>query len=146
MTDFNLNSFKSLYQTFDSEMLERLSEFYSPNIAFKDPIHQLQGLGALKDYFAGLCNPEQQCSFVFTNQVVTNQQAFLQWQMHYRHPRLNKGKRLTLDGGSLIKFDTSIFYHEDFYDMGAMIYQHIPILGWAVKSINAKLVNAHEQD
>lgn len=141
---FDVENFKALYQTFNSNTLLRLPWVYSPDIAFKDPIHQLQGLAALTAYFEEFCNPDTQCSFEFRNQLVSDGQAFFQWQMHYRHPSLKKGKMLTLDGGSLIKFNSHIYYHEDFYDMGAMIYQHIPVLGWALKKVNARLANNHE--
>lgn len=40
------------------------------------------------------------------------------------------------------QIDSRITHHEDFYDMGAMIYQHVPVLGWAVKKINSRLVSA----
>lgn len=138
---FDVENFKAIYQTFDSNTLLRLPWVYSPDIAFRDPVHQLQGLAALKDYFEGFCKPDTQCSFVFLNQLVSSEQAFFQWQMHYRHPDLKQGAPLRLNGGSLIKFNSQIYYHEDFYDMGAMIYQHIPLLGWAVKKINARLAS-----
>jgi len=139
---FNVDNFKSIYQTFDSKMLSHLPSLYSQDIVFKDPIHQLHGLDALGRYFANFLSPELKCSFVFNNQLITNEQAFLQWQMHYRHPHLKNGNSLTLNGGTLIKFNSHIYYHEDFYDMGAMLYQHIPVLGWAVKKINARLVSS----
>lgn len=138
-TPFNMENFTAIYQRFDSNTLLRLPWVYSPDIVFKDPIHELQGIEALKNYFARFCNADTQCSFVFLNQLVTDEQAFIQWQMHYRHASLQQGKILTLNGGSLIKFNSHIYYHEDFYDMGAMIYQHLPLLGWAVKKINARL-------
>ena len=139
---FDAEDFKTLYQSFDSTMLNRLSALYSTEVEFKDPIHQLQGLADLKCYFAGFFNREMTCQFVFTNQLVNSEQAFLQWQMHYSHPRLQSGKALLLNGGTLIKFNSHIYYHEDFYDMGAMLYQHIPVLGYVVKKINSRLVTA----
>ena len=138
---FDVATFRSLYQSFDKETLERLPHFYSDDIFFKDPIHQLNGIEALTRYFASFCDPELACNFVFSNQLITEEQAFFQWDMHYRHPRLKNGEPLTLKGGTLIKFNSHIYYHEDLYDMGAMIYQHIPILGWAINKVNARLVS-----
>jgi SnoaL-like domain len=136
---FNIEQFKALYSRFDASTSEQLERLYSRDVAFKDPIHQTQGLDALKTYFASFCNPETDCQFNFYNQVVTAEQAFVQWTMSYSHARLNRGKTLTLNGGTLIKFTHQIYTHEDFYDMGAMIYQHIPLLGWAVKKINKRI-------
>lgn len=136
---FSIEQFKQLYQSFSSETLAQLPSLYNSAIVFKDPVHQLNGISALTDYFAGFCQPETEYKFEFTNQIISPEQAFFQWQMHYSHSSLAQGKPLTLAGGTLIKFNSHIIYHEDFYDMGAMVYQHIPILGWAVKKINMRI-------
>jgi len=138
-TEFNVEHFKVLYQPFDQTTLSELPKLYAPDIIFKDPIHQLQGIAELRDYFAGFLNPAMQCQFEFTHQLLSQDQAFFQWKMYYQHTQLAGGKLLQLNGGTLIRFNKQIFYHEDYYDMGAMIYQHIPLLGWAVKKINARL-------
>jgi hypothetical protein len=131
--------FKQLYQNFDAHTVDKLSQVYSPNIVFKDPIHQLEGIESLSRYFANFCKPETDCHFEFINELVASDQAFFQWRMHYSHPKLNSGEKLVLSGCTLIKFGSQITYHEDFYDMGAMIYRHIPVIGWAVKKINNHL-------
>jgi len=136
---FDIGQFKQLYKTFSSATPTQLPRLYHPAITFKDPIHELNGLAALSDYFASFCNQGTQYRFEFTNEVISHDQAFFQWQMHYAHPNLANGKPLVLKGGTLIKFNTQITYHEDFYDMGAMIYQHVPVIGWAVKKINARI-------
>jgi len=135
----NIEEFKQFYKIFNSETPAQLPRFYHPAITFKDPIHQLKGLTALTDYFASFCKKGTQYEFEFMNEVISHDQAFFQWKMHYAHSRLANGKSLTLNGGTLIKFNAQIIYHEDFYDMGAMIYQHLPILGWAVKKLNARI-------
>lgn len=141
---FNIEDFKQIYKTFSSATPAQLPRLYHPSIIFKDPIHELKGLAALADYFASFCNQGTQYRFEFTNEVISHDQAFLQWKMHYAHPSLANGKPLLLNGGTLIKFNAQIIYHEDFYDMGAMIYQHIPLLGWAVKKINARIAEQPE--
>lgn len=141
---FNVEQFKQLYQTFNTETIAQLRTLYNSAIIFKDPIHQLKGIDALTDYFANFCNPDTHYQFEFINQIISHNQAFFQWQMHYSHPQLKNGKPLSLNGSTLIKFNSHIIYHEDFYDMGAMIYQHLPVLGWAVKKINARIAGPIE--
>ena len=133
---FDIAQFKQMYQTFDNNTVSKLPQLYSPSIKFKDPIHEIEGLEQLSRYFANFCKPETYCQFEFINEIVTPDQAFFQWKMHYSHPKLSAGKKLMIDGGTMIKFGSHIAYHEDFYDMGAMIYQHLPVLGWALKKIN----------
>jgi len=136
---FDIASFKQLYQTFDEHTLTMLPKLYSDSVIFKDPIHHVSGLASLQSYFANFCSPETKCQFEFINEVLADDQAFFQWHMHYSNPKLNSGKTLTLEGGTLIKFTSHIIFHQDFYDMGAMIYQHLPVLGWVVKKINQRM-------
>jgi hypothetical protein len=138
---FDIEKFKALYRNFDKDTSTQLPNLYSQDIQFKDPLHETKGLETLKVYFAGFCSPNIKCRFNFHNQLVTEDQAFVQWQMQYSHTRLNNGELLTLNGGTLIKFTNLIYYHEDFYDMGAMIYQHVPILGWAIRKINNRMAD-----
>ncbi len=133
---FDIAHFKKMYQTFDNNTVSKLPQLYSPSVKFKDPIHELEGLEPLSRYFSNFCKPETHCQFYFINEIVTSYQAFFQWKMHYSHPKLSAGEKLMLNGGTMIKFGSHIVYHEDFYDMGAMIYQHLPVIGWAVKKIN----------
>jgi hypothetical protein len=140
--DTFIHRFKELYRSFDQNTLTQLPALYKNSIIFIDPIHKLEGLDKLFKYFSSFNNPDLQCQFIFTNEIIGRNQAFFQWQMQYSHKRIYKGKLLVLSGGSLIKFSDKIYYHEDFYDMGAMLYQHIPIIGWLIRKINARMVQS----
>ena len=135
----DLELFKRLYSHFDQTNGDELMALYRQDVFFKDPIHELTGQAALTDYFTTFRRPGVSCRFEFINQVVGADQAFLHWKMHYQHPALQQGAALTLEGATLIKFTTQVFFHQDFYDMGAMIYQHVPLLGWAVNKINTRI-------
>ncbi|RYZ86355.1 MAG: nuclear transport factor 2 family protein [Moraxellaceae bacterium] len=139
LREFDIEGFKKFYSTFDGTSVARLSEFYSPQVVFKDPIHSLQGLEQLQTYFNQFCSSSTKCGFIFHTLLTSGNQTFIHWQMTYSHPALNKGKDLTLNGSSLITFDSRIYHQEDFYDMGAMLYQHVPVLGWIVKKFNSRL-------
>jgi hypothetical protein len=63
--------------------------------------------------------------------------------MTYEHKALNRGKAITIEGHSLIKGnDDGVYYHKDYLDMGAMVYEHIPILGRLVKAIKLRMQHA----
>jgi hypothetical protein len=127
------------YEHFDAAKINRLGEIYAENIQFRDPIHQLVGLPALTKYFKHVCG-DGQSRFEITERVTQAERTFLRWHMHYSHPKLASGKPLLLVGGSLLTVaDKKIVNHEDFYDMGQMIYQHLPVLGWAIKQVNKHL-------
>jgi hypothetical protein len=55
--------------------------------------------------------------------------------MDYAHLKIESGRILTIQGMSHLKFSSRVFYHEDSYDLGAMLYEHVPILGMVTRKI-----------
>ncbi|WP_346836620.1 nuclear transport factor 2 family protein [Microbulbifer sp. SAOS-129_SWC] len=116
-----------------------LGHFYQDDVVFRDPLHQIEGLGALQRYFAAMREDLLECRFEFSPGVIGDTSACLPWDMHYAHRRLNGGALLTLRGCSLLQFGQRIRYHEDFYDLGAMVYERIPVVGALVRGIKNRL-------
>lgn len=53
----------------------------------------------------------------------------LTWTMSYQHPKLNGGKTIAVKGASQLNFDEKrIVRHRDYFDGGALLYEHIPLL------------------
>lgn len=137
MTDL-LERFKAQYADLNTMDLSRFKELYSPDLIFKDPVHELRGLVALEDYMADLCENVTEGQFEYLDQVVSDHTAYIKWDMHYRHPKL--GERLiTVRGISQIQFDSHIYYQEDCYDMGALLYDHLPLLGTTTRWLKRRL-------
>ena len=59
--------------------------------------------------------------------------------MKFSNPALAGGKMITLRGITQIRFTDRIYYQEDFYDLGAMLYQHIPVLGAIIRFVNSRV-------
>ena len=49
-----VGQFIRLYQQLNKDNLQRLTEIYSSDVHFQDPLHQVYGMAALTDYFANL--------------------------------------------------------------------------------------------
>ena len=144
------DDFVNFYQAFSVESIANLGDLYAEDVVFVDPIHQVSGLESLKEYFLHLCDGDGDSYFAITDVITSGElnatvsgvgerSAFIRWQMTYNHPSLSGGKSLKLVGGSMVRFGERITYQEDFYDVGQMIYQHIPVLGWAVKKVKKHL-------
>jgi hypothetical protein len=56
-----------------------------------------------------------------------------------RHARLRPGELLSLPGASVIKFEERIHYHRDYFDVGAMLYERLPVVGGLIRSIKARV-------
>ena len=134
-----LVDFMSVYQRLSTDNLDLLASIYHPNIAFIDPIHKLNGFDQLTIYFAGLYENLTSCDFVIEHHIQQGSEASLFWKMTYQHPKLNKGKDVVVYGTSHIKSeDGKVIYHRDFLDLGAMLYEQLPVLGKIIKLIKEK--------
>ncbi len=136
----SIAKFKQFYDELCEQSIDNLGNIYDQSITFSDPIHTINGLDALTRYFKTMCGNLSECRFIFTDEVIVEDGAFFKWEMHYRHPSLKSNQALQLVGASLIKFSgDKIISHEDFYDMGAMLYEHIPLLGSVIRLIKSRI-------
>lgn len=139
-----LQQFESFFSDFKNADLTRLSELYTPQVLFRDPVHEISGLAALSTYFANSQSAVAECRFEFLERIIssdagTANKCCYRWRMHYRHPRLKGGSKLELVGASILHLHDKILFHEDFYDMGAMLYEHLPLLGGAVRWLKSRV-------
>ena len=133
---------KHLYSDFLSVDPDSIAEVYAENVEFRDPVHTVHGLKSMQAYFAGVGGNLQECRFEFDQTLVDGNTLNLWWTMHYRHPRLSKGALLTLRGASLLKLDLEqdrVLEHEDIYDLGAMVYEQVPLLGSVVRYVKRQM-------
>ena len=135
-----LSQFKAFYRDLQNANTVDMQDFYANDILFKDPIHQIQGIDHLMSYMQASIGNTTECRFEFLDEIVNDHSAYIKWQMHYRHPKLSQGnKPLSLLGISHIMYDEKITYHEDIYDLGAMVYEHLPLLGGITRYVKRNL-------
>ena len=136
-----LEAFKNTYRDMMTMDIPSLDAIYTGDIVFKDPVHKIKGLPALQEYLDSTMQNVHQCRFEFLDQTASEHSAYLKWNMHFSHPRLSKGKILTVRGVSQIEFDEKIYYHEDIYDLGAMLYEHLPLFGAVNRSVKKRMAS-----
>ncbi|KPK61644.1 MAG: hypothetical protein AMJ59_01175 [Gammaproteobacteria bacterium SG8_31] len=131
--------FQALYQDLDRDTLHLLKDVYSSDILFVDPVHRVEGLEALTEYFRRMYEGVAEIGFRFEDVMADDGRASLTWVMTLRHRSFRPRETLTLPGASLIRFGDQVTYHRDYFDLGAMIYERVPVLGGAVRAIKARL-------
>ncbi len=127
------------YSSFSASSMAQINTLYAKNIVFRDPIHEVKGLTDLHDYFLGMMKKTSTCEFEFLD---FSENSFYTWKMHFTHPKVNGGKQVSVDGVSHIKVDDKshlITYQQDYYDMGSMLYEHLPILGWSIDKLKNRM-------
>lgn len=135
-----LERFKNHFRVMHEADQGDLRKFYSDRIIFRDPVHEIRGLVELEDYFISLGSDLSDCRFEYLDEAVTDNSAYIKWIMHFRHPRL--GNRLiSVRGVSHLQLGELIEFQEDFYDMGAMLYEQLPLLGNVTRWLRLRLAS-----
>lgn len=134
-----IKAIQGLYGDFNIHSISGLERIYEENVVFHDPFCSIHGIEALKSYFEATLKNIAFCRFEFDESLSTSSDAFLKWQMTYSHKSLKKGRTLRIDGATHIKFNKHIYYQKDFYDAGALLYEHIPLLGSAVQAVKRRV-------
>lgn len=134
-----LDTFLRTYQQLGTNNLHLLNEIYAESVEFQDPMHFVSGLDNLQRYFHNLYSNLKECRFEITDVISNDGDAAIYWVMHYRHPKLNSGKTVTVEGHSRLKgYDGRVHYHRDYLDLGAMLYEQIPVIGAFVKQVKRR--------
>lgn len=140
-----IDRFKAFYADLTSAEWADLDQIYANDICFRDPVHELSGRSNLYRYLVDLCSEVTDCRFDYLDQAVINGTAYIKWDMCFSHPKFGAKKLIRVRGVSQVEFDKrGIFFHEDFYDMGAMIYENIPVVGCGVRWLKKRLDQVSE--
>lgn len=136
-----LDRFSTMYADICQITLDDLANIYASNVTFVDPITTHHGLDDVQKYFANLLEQAESCQFdismiapVSSNSVT----HIVNWTMNLKLKQSDK--LITVDGNTQLTVkDDIIVYHKDYYDLGEMVYEHIPLLGFFVKKIKKGL-------
>lgn len=131
---------RKAYQTLGSNNLDVVETLYSADVYFEDPSHAIQGKPALLKYFSRMFLNLKDCQFKFHKTISNGTDIFMSWTMFLNHPRLDRGKTIRVEGASYLRTrNGKIYYHRDYFDMGAMVYENLPLLGRIVQRIKQRL-------
>ena len=136
-----MDNFLQTYTSLNHSNLHLLDTMYTDDVTFTDPIHSIKGLPALIAYFEVLYQNINSIEFRFTDPVREGDVGYVQWIMTFSHPKLKKGKLIDVPGASFLKFHHSdkVLFHHDHFDLGCMLYEHIPLFGKVISSIKKRV-------
>ncbi|WP_241560301.1 nuclear transport factor 2 family protein [Marinomonas rhizomae] len=135
-----IERFKAFYLDVKHPKLDKIDDVYTEDVLFKDPVHELRGAESLHAYLSEMCVNVRSGRFEYLDQVIAENTAYIKWNMHFKHPKLGN-KTITVRGISQVQFNERIYFHEDVYDLGQMLYEHVPLLGVAVKGLKKRLAS-----
>ena len=135
------DALKRAYCSLATGNTSELGPLYSEDVYFEDPSHGIQGKAALLERFHNLYSKVDSCNFKFHQTLDTGGEIFLAWTMILRQ-RGQSGEVIRVEGASFLKVrNNRIYYHRDYFDLGAFVYENVPMLGSIIKRIKQRLAS-----
>ena len=128
----------AFFEEMNVESVEGLDKIYQPDLHFQDPVHEIHGLSSLEKYFTHLNKNLASCQFDFKSVDSTGDHFYIQWIMTARLKRPKK--TIVLNGISVIEVSGELVAKQrDYFDLGEMVYEKVPLLGGIIRGIKRKL-------
>ena len=136
----NIQTVASFYQALNKGNLSQLGDIYHAEVEFRDPAHRIKGIEALTQYFEVLYQNVNECQFEILYCQQKEQKGFIRWVMFLSHPRLKQGEKIEVNGSSYLEFsEGKILQQHDYFDLGEMLYEHLPVIGLVVRAVKKQL-------
>ena len=137
MMNQTLSALVEWYQTLTPESVSRAGEFYAPDARFKDPFNDVRGLPAIERIFQHMFEQLTAPRFVVSDVCRGEASAMLCWEFSF----MAGGVAYRLQGSSRLEFDPNgqVCSHVDYWDPAEALFMRVPVLGWVLKKLYARL-------
>lgn len=135
--------FASLYGDLsEKNVAAKVRDVYAPGAWFNDTIATEVGIDAIEKYLLKTARGAQKVEARIDDVAVSGSDVYARWTMEIRTGNLAGGKPIITEGVSQLRFDDQgrIVLHQDFWNPSAGIYQHLPLLGPAIRYVNGLIV------
>ncbi len=117
----------------------RVDALYGRRVYFSDTLFFTEDHAALTRHFERLGARGTHIEVDLDDAVVSGADLYLRWRM--RVTFTNGGPEARTIGMTQLRFDESgrIRFHQDFWDSSEGVYRRIPVLGWAIGVVDARI-------
>lgn len=138
-----LANFSAFFASFAPDKVAALlDQTYGPDVYFNDTLKAVHGREALRHYLAESAAAVEDCR-VQIHECTRSEHGeyWVRWSMKIRFKRLKRGQDTWTVGVSHLRFDTEgrVVYHQDYWNAADGVYEHIPLLGAAIRAIKRRL-------
>ena len=120
--------------------VERLGDFYTDDIWFKDPFNEVRGLTQVQRIFRHMYVALHEPRFVITGRIVGAGECFLSWEFRFRFRRFDTVTLQTVRGATHLVYNDQglAVLHRDYWDVAEEMYEKLPVLGGLMRWLKAR--------
>ncbi len=131
--------FTKLFNNLSAGNIGDIVDVYTKDVEFQDPFSKVTGLDSLANYFKSAYGNVLDCRFDFEEPVISGNNICIAWTMRLNHKRIRNGSRIDVDGISQLTIrEGKVARHRDYFDVGQLLYENLPILGKAIRWIRSQ--------
>ena len=125
------------FENLSQDKMNLVDDFYHPQVHFIDPVGEINSAEKIKSYYLNMYKNVKTIKFDFSEFHEAGRNVVAVWKMTLVTDKLNSGDPIVVDGVSVIKFDENnmAIYHRDYFDMGAFLYENVPVVGYVIRKI-----------
>ncbi|MFT6094121.1 MAG: steroid delta-isomerase-like uncharacterized protein [Pseudohongiellaceae bacterium] len=128
------------YQSLSDGDMAPVEALYADDIYFEDPTQGTQGKAALMRHIDQTFSNISNFNFKSHRMLTSDVDVFISWTQIFNHRKLAGGKTLRVEGSTYLKTrDGKIYYQRDYFDLGAVVYENLPIIGPIIKILRSRL-------
>lgn len=131
--------FTELYADLSEENVrQRVRQTYAPEAWFNDTLATEVGIEAIEKYLLKTALGSEVIKGTTQDVAVSGADCYVRWTLEFRTKNLAGGKPIVTEGVSQLRFDEQgrIILHQDFWNPASGVYQHLPLLGPAIRYVN----------
>ena len=120
----------------------RAGQLYASELHFSDALMMTRDRDRVVEHFQGLVDAGTAVQVEILKTIVSEADVYLIWSMQAEFTPVRQSVVSDTIGITHLRFNEAghVVLHQDFWDTGLGFYQHIPVLGRVVKSINRRFV------
>lgn len=138
--ELKIDEIKNFYLDINNLQVDNISRLYHSDCVYQDPFTRTTGLEAFHSYLSARSNRLNNARIEFLDQTLSNGHIYLKWNLYVASNKPDHAP-IMARGMSQILYNNKIYYHEDLYNLNELIFDHVPILGFATRLVRKNLGN-----
>lgn len=135
-----LDALCDFFERLDRNGLDRLDEHYAAGAWFKDPFHEVKGVGEIRAILQHTFDKLPGARFRVTGRFPgRDDTAVILWEMDFTMPVTRQPT--TISGATHLGFDAAgkVVRHRDYWDAAEELYGRLPGLRWLMRALARRM-------